>query len=34
MTEEAITLIPEGKLRCIVTGQLRNDTPEERRQRL
>ena len=32
---EDVTLIPEGKLRCIVTGVLRNDTPEEHvRQRI
>jgi len=32
---EEITLIPEGKLRCVVTGTLRNDTPEEHvRQRI
>ncbi len=35
MAEENITLIPPGKLRCIVTGKLRNDTPEENvRQRI
>ena len=33
--EEHITLIPEGKIRCVVTGTLRNDTPEEHvRQRI
>ena len=33
--EEQITLIPEGKIRCVVTGTLRNDTPEEHvRQRI
>jgi type I restriction enzyme M protein len=35
MPEEYVTLIPEGKIRCVVTGQLRNDTPEEHvRQRI
>jgi type I restriction enzyme M protein len=35
MTEEAITTIPPGKLRCVVTGKLRKDTPEENvRQRI
>jgi type I restriction enzyme M protein len=35
MTEEAITLIPPGKLQCVVTGKLRPDTPEEHvRQRI
>lgn len=35
MTQEAITLIPQGKVRCIVTGKLRRDTPEEHvRQRI
>lgn len=33
--EEAITLIPPGKLRCVVTDKLRADTPEEHvRQRI
>jgi hypothetical protein len=27
MAEEAITLIPPGKLRCVITGKLRDDTP-------
>ncbi len=32
---EDVILIPEGKLRCVVTGVLRNDTPEEHvRQRI
>jgi len=32
---EAITLIPPGKLQCVVTGKLRPDTPEEHvRQRI
>jgi len=35
MTEEAITLIPPGKLQCIVTDKLRPETPEEHvRQRI
>lgn len=35
MAEETIALIPPGKLRCIVTGKLRPDTPEEHvRQRV
>jgi len=35
VTEEAITIIPPGKLRCVVTGKLRPDTPEENvRQRI
>jgi type I restriction enzyme M protein len=35
MTEKAITLIPPGKLQCVVTGKLRPDTPEEHvRQRI
>lgn len=35
MADDVITLIPPGKLRCVVTGQLRNDTPEENvRQRI
>lgn len=35
MNEEKIMLIPAGKLRCIITGKLRNDTPEENiRQRI
>jgi type I restriction enzyme M protein len=35
MTEEVITLIPPGKLQCVVTGKLRADTPEEHvRQRV
>ncbi|MGQ9853874.1 MAG: N-6 DNA methylase [Candidatus Oleimicrobiaceae bacterium] len=35
MTEETITLIPPGKLQCVVTGKLRPDTPEEHvRQRI
>lgn len=34
-TEEAITLTPPGKLRCVVTDKLRSDTPEEHvRQRI
>jgi len=34
-TEETITLIPPGKLSCVVTGKLRPDTPEEHvRQRI
>lgn len=33
--EETITLIPPGKLRCVVTDKLRPDTPEEHvRQRI
>jgi type I restriction enzyme M protein len=33
--EEAVTLIPPGKLRCVVTDKLRPDTPEEHvRQRI
>lgn len=28
-TEEAIILIPPGKLQCVLTGKLRPDTPEE-----
>ena len=32
---QGITFIPSGKLRCVVTGKLRNDTPEENvRQRI
>lgn len=35
MTTEEITLIPPGKLRCVVTNKLRSDTPEEHvRQRI
>lgn len=35
MTTEEITLIPPGKLRCVVTEKLRSDTPEEHvRQRI
>lgn len=35
MSEESLTLIPAGKIRCYITGQLRNDTPEEHvRQRI
>ena len=35
MTEETITLIPSGKLRCVTTGKLRDDKPEEHvRQRI
>ena len=35
MHEETITLIPPGKLRCVITSKLRNDTPEEHvRQRI
>lgn len=35
MSEEALSLIPPGKVRCVVTGLLRNDTPEEHvRQRI
>ena len=35
MIEDSITLIPPGKLQCIVTGKLRPDTPEEHvRQRI
>lgn len=35
MAEETITLIPPGKLRCVITGKLRDDTPEENvRQRI
>lgn len=35
MTNEEITLIPPGKLRCVVTEKLRSDTPEEHvRQRI
>ena len=34
-TKDTILLIPPGKLHCIVTGKLRNDTPEEHvRQRI
>ncbi len=34
-TEEPITLVPPGKLRCVVTDKLRPDTPEEHvRQRI
>lgn len=34
-TEETITLIPPGKLRCVITDKLRKDTPEEHvRQRI
>ncbi|GAP12176.1 type I restriction-modification system methyltransferase subunit [Bellilinea caldifistulae] len=33
--EETITLIPPGKIQCVVTGKLRPDTPEENvRQRI
>ncbi|MBZ0283493.1 MAG: N-6 DNA methylase [Anaerolineae bacterium] len=32
---ELFTLIPPGKLKCVITGKLRNDTPEENvRQRI
>jgi type I restriction enzyme M protein len=35
MTNETISLIPSGKLRCVVSGKLRQDTPEENvRQRI
>jgi type I restriction enzyme M protein len=35
MIEENITLIPAGKLRCVVTNRFRSDTPEEHvRQRI
>ncbi|MCL5274758.1 MAG: type I restriction enzyme HsdR N-terminal domain-containing protein [Chloroflexi bacterium] len=35
MVEETITLVPSGKLRCVVTDKLRPDTPEEHvRQRI
>ncbi|MGK7932377.1 MAG: type I restriction enzyme HsdR N-terminal domain-containing protein [Microcystaceae cyanobacterium] len=35
MTNEAISLIPSGKLRCVISGKLRKDTPEENvRQRI
>jgi len=35
MSGEIIVLIPPGKLRCVITGKLRNDTPEENvRQRI
>ena len=35
LLEENITLIPPGKIRCVVTGKLRPDTPEEHvRQRV
>ena len=35
MTIEEITLIPPGKLRCVITEKLRPDTPEEHvRQRI
>ena len=35
MTEEIITLIPPGKLRCYISGKLHKDTPEENvRQRI
>ena len=35
MVEETITLIPAGRLRCVVTDKLRPDTPEEHvRQRI
>lgn len=35
MTDNTITLIPPGKLRCIITDKLRSDTPEENvRQRI
>ncbi len=34
-SEESITLIPPGKIRCVVTDKLRPDTPEEHvRQRI
>jgi type I restriction enzyme M protein len=33
--EETITLVPPGKLSCVITGKLRKDTPEEHvRQRI
>jgi len=33
--QDAITLIPHGKLRCVITDKLRKDTPEEHvRQRI
>lgn len=35
MQDEALALIPPGQIRCLVTGQLRKDTPEEHvRQRI
>ena len=35
MTDETISLIPSGKLKCVVSGKLRLDTPEENvRQRI
>lgn len=35
MSDDNITLIPPGKLRCFITGKLRRDTPEENvRQRI
>ncbi|MBN1450634.1 MAG: N-6 DNA methylase [Anaerolineales bacterium] len=35
MSSDTISLIPPGKLRCVVTGRLRKDTPEENvRQRI
>lgn len=35
MTNDAISLIPSGKLRCVVSEKLRQDTPEENvRQRI
>ena len=34
-TAPNITFIPSGKLRCVITDRLRNDTPEENvRQRV
>ena len=33
--DENLTLIPPGKIQCIITGKLRPDTPEEHvRQRV
>ena len=35
MVNEPISLIPSGKLRCVISGKLRKDTPEENvRQRI
>lgn len=35
ITQEAVTLIPPGKLHCVITSKLRPDTPEEHvRQRI
>jgi hypothetical protein len=35
MTNETISLIPSGRLKCVVSGKLRLDTPEENvRQRI